>query len=187
MNHYLITANKLLKVCLVASLLLVSQASFAKQYKVEVIVFENLQPQAAYENYRYTPLADISSPALTWEIEPSMLQEDAKIIEEAENYRLLHHYSWGQETLPVSEAAVYGVAEEYLQGWFKIYAGQLLFANIDIDFNGYRMIERRRLKLDEKHFFDHPKFGVMMQVSRLEPSDEDFLSEPTSELPATEE
>ena len=50
-----------------------------------------------------------------------------------------------------------------------MYADQLLFTNIDLDHNGFRMKEKRRLKLNEKHFFDHPKFGLIMQVSRLEP------------------
>ena len=33
---------------------------------------------------------------------------------------------------------------------------------------GYRMVEKRRLKLNERHYFDHPKFGLLVQVSRLE-------------------
>ena len=51
---------------------------------------------------------------------------------------------------------------------FKVYATDLLFADINIDVNGYRLTEKRRLKLNEKHFFDHPKFGLLVQVSRLE-------------------
>ena len=49
-----------------------------------------------------------------------------------------------------------------------MYADQLLFTNIDLDYKGFRLKENRRLKLNEKHFFDHPKFGLLMQVSRLE-------------------
>jgi len=67
----------------------------------------------------------------------------------------------------VVEVATYTVIEQDTQGYIKIYADQLLFANIDLDFNGFRMIEKRRLKLNERHFFDHPKFGILMQVSRL--------------------
>lgn len=32
----------------------------------------------------------------------------------------------------------------------------------------YRLQERRRLKLDELHYFDHPAFGALVQVSRIE-------------------
>lgn len=154
------------------ALLLFSTAD-AKDYKIEAVIFENLRPYAAYENYRYQPIAQISSAAPTWPLEKSMLVTAANEIDADVDYRLLHHYSWGQETLPSSQAAIYTISEENAQGWFKIYASQLLFANIDIDFNGYRMVEKRRLKLDEKHFFDHPKFGVLLQVSRLQPTPED--------------
>jgi len=64
------------------------------------------------------------------------------------------------------------VIEQDINGWVKIYAEQLLFANIDVDYLGYRLNEKRRLKLNEKHFFDHPKFGLLVQVSRLEPKEE---------------
>ena len=31
-----------------------------------------------------------------------------------------------------------------------------------------RLTESRRIKLNELHYFDHPLFGVIIQVSRLE-------------------
>lgn len=173
------THIRLIKALIVLTAVLVAAPSSAKQYKIEVVIFENNRPHTAYENYRYTPVAEASSEAITWELEPSMLVEAKQTLEESGDYNLLYHYSWGQETLPVSQAAVYKLFEENLSGWVKVYAGQLLFANIDIDLNGYRMTERRRLKLNEKHFFDHPKFGVLMQVSRLEPKEEGYFLEDT--------
>ena len=55
-----------------------------------------------------------------------------------------------------------------------------MFANLDLDFNGYRMTEKRRLKLNEKHYFDHPKFGVLLRVSRLEDKAEEETLESES-------
>lgn len=140
----------------------------AKEYKVEVLVFENLTQNQAYEPHTYEAPKIIESDAQTWSIEPSMLLEAAKSLQNSRDYLLLHHYSWGQETLPASEAAPFQIQEQNLNGWIKVYAKQLLFAKIDLDFNGYRVDEIRRLKLDEKHFIDHPKFGILLQVSRLE-------------------
>ena len=60
------------------------------------------------------------------------------------------------------------MVESDSHGYIKVYAEQLLFTNIDIDYKGFRLKENRRLKLNEQHFFDHPKFGLLMQVSRLE-------------------
>ena len=149
-------------------LLLVSCFSFAKEYKVEVLVFENTTPSFATESSQYVEPRESRSGSETWPLQPSMLLEEASRIQNSSNYQLVHHFSWGQKTLPYEKSANYSVAEQNARGFIKVYAEQLLFANIDLDFLGYRMIEKRRLKLNEKHFFDHPKFGLLMQVSRLE-------------------
>ncbi len=139
----------------------------AKDYQVEAVVFAHNQSHRAFESTHYIPVREVSSEAPTWALEASMLLEEANTIRNANDYQIVAHYSWGQEALPSSEAAVFSVAESSLQGWFKIYASHLLFANIDLDFNGYRMSEKRRLKLNENHYFDHPKFGILLRVSRL--------------------
>ena len=144
----------------------------AKDYQVEVLVFENNTPQPAFESQHYSPPLDPESPAETWTVTPSLLLEEAKSLAESPDYELIHYLSWGQESLPLSESAAYHVLEPNVNGWIKVYANQLLFANLDLEYDGYRMNEKRRLKLDEKHFFDHPKFGVLMQVSRLPEKEE---------------
>jgi len=101
--------------------------------------------------------------------------EEAESINKSSDYRLVSYLSWGQEALPTSEAAIYTLSEPNLTGWIKVYAGHLLFANLDLDFNGYRLIEKRRLKLNENHFFDHPKYGVLLRVSRAEVDEEESL------------
>jgi len=153
-----------------------SQTVFSKDYMVEVLVFENLNEQRAHDSNNYVEPAEMVSETETWQLEPSMLNEAATSITESENYQLLHHFSWGQEALPYSESAAFEITEQNTRGWIKIYANHLLFANIDIDFIGYRLSEKRRLKLNEKHFFDHPKYGILMQVSRLE-TDEDGIDQ----------
>ncbi|MEO0369030.1 MAG: CsiV family protein, partial [Pseudomonadota bacterium] len=107
-------------------------------------------------------------PSETWYVEPSLLTEQLSKLSENENYEVMHYYSWGQESLPFSQSASMSFYEDSLKGWVKIYAKTLLYINLDLDLDGFRMNEKRRVKLNEKHFFDHPKFGVLMQVSRLE-------------------
>ena len=148
--------------------------AFAKDYKVEVLIFENLQQQTALESYQYQQIEDISSKAELWSIEPSMLLNEVERLKASEDYQLLYYYSWAQQSLPVSESAAMNVLEEFMHGWIKIYAGHLLFINLDLDYKGYRLTEKRRIKLNEKHFFDHPKFGVLIQVSRHEAEEEDL-------------
>ena len=168
--------------CLAALLLLTPTAIFAKDYQVEIVVFENLEEHQAFENYRYPEIPEMTSNAEVWRVEPSLLLDDAKALDDADDYRVLHHFSWGQESLPLSEAASVQVTELNIKGWIKVYANQLLYVNLDLDYQGYRLTEKRRIKLNEKHFFDHPKYGVMVQVSRLEAetteSEENAVSDP---------
>ena len=37
---------------------------------------------------------------------------------------------------------------------------------------GLELKETRRIKLNEIHYFDHPMYGVILQVSRLNPAAE---------------
>lgn len=140
----------------------------AKDYKIEVLIFQNKDAYLAYESKDYAEPTVLETEAVTWPLEPSMLIEQAEALGVSNKYQLMQHLSWGQESLPLSLSAAYQVQEENVHGWIKVYAKDLLFANLDLDYQGYRMFEKRRLKLNEKHFFDHPKFGVLLQVSRLE-------------------
>ncbi|MBL4671938.1 MAG: hypothetical protein JKX81_06725 [Arenicella sp.] len=146
----------------------------ANDYKVEVLIFENIDASKATESHAYQAPQPMKSDSQAWLIEPSMLLEEASSLESSANYLLKHHYSWGIESLPYQQSANYTIVEAESQGYIKVYADRLLFTNIDLDYKGFKMKENRRLKLDEKHFIDHPKFGMLMQVSRLPetPADE---------------
>ena len=152
---------------------LTNQGAQAKEYKIEALIFKNLNGSRASESHHYQPPKSVESEAQTWLVKPSMLLKEAQALKQSPDYQLLHYYSWGQEVLPSSQAAVYNLIETELSGWIKVYARTLLFANLDIDLDGYRMTENRRLKLDEEHYFDHPKFGVILRVSRLLPNEKD--------------
>lgn len=154
----------------------------AKDYIVEAIVFENTIESSITEPHSYTPPKKPRTGAQAWILDTQLLTEAALRISESTDYELKHHFAWGQESLPYEESATYTVIQQDAKGYIKIYADQLLFANIDLDFNGFRLIEKRRLKLNEKHYFDHPKFGLLLQVSRLEKKPEE-LSEALPETP----
>lgn len=144
-----------------------SHLALAKDYIVEVIVFENTNQSGITEPHDYESPKKPRTNAQTWRVNKQLLGDEAEKIGQSSDYILRHHLAWGQESLPYSKSATYTVIESDTQGYIKVYADQLLFANIDIDYKGFRMTEKRRLKLNEKHFFDHPKFGLLMQVSRL--------------------
>lgn len=155
----------------------ISSNATAKDYMVEVLVFKNNNHSTATESHKYVAPRAGKSASDTWVLEPTLLLDEATRINNSPNYTLLHHYSWGQAALPYQKSANYRVIEQDINGWIKIYASQLLFANIDLDYLGYRLNEKRRLKLNERHFFDHPKFGLLIQVSRLLPTPKNSSSE----------
>lgn len=152
-----------------------------KEYKVEVLVFEHRNSGPASESHHYVAPREMKHNSEHWVLEPSLLSEQASLIDNSDEFLLKHHYAWGIESLPYEESANFTVVETQLRGYIKVYADQLLFTNIDLDYQGFRMHEKRRLKLNEQHYFDHPKFGILMQVSRLEKTEPDN-SEQGSEL-----
>jgi hypothetical protein len=153
--------------------LLFSSPSFAKDYKIEAIIFKNQSLARTFEPSTYEPPLAPESKASRWQLKPSMLLEQYQAIKDSSNYLPLLFESWGQRSLPKSSAAVYPIVHPQAKGWIRVYARDLLFIQLDLDVEGYRLTETRRVKLNEKHFFDHPKFGLLMQVSRLEKKEEE--------------
>ena len=197
----------------------------AGDYHVEIIVFKNMTEYPSHDNRNYTPPTPPPGFAAHWEASEYKLEDKLKQIEESENYEVLLHHAWQQESLPYSESAAVElvldpkihnqyahslqkemletkkqpiakpspnniqqseiddvstkdienkpVVNQAINGWIKIYAKTLLFAEFDIDYFGYRLQEKRRLLLDEVHFLDHPKFGVLLQISRIEETEEE--------------
>ncbi len=168
-----ITCNNRLSSVLLGTILALltagmSASAYAKNYQVEAIVFKQVDAGSATESHRYTPPSEPRSPAETWVVEPRLLEEELAALTASANYQVIQRFSWSQESLPYSESASMSFYEPSLKGWIKVYANSLLYVNLDLEVDGFRLTEKRRIKLDEKHFFDHPKIGVLLQVSRLE-------------------
>lgn len=93
-------------------------------------------------------------------------------------YRAIMHVAWLQT---VTEGALSRPVhiqnpEGTLNGFVRIQRGQTLQLIVDLEyaqrqgFNEalvYRLNESRRIKFNEVHYFDHPKFGVVAKVSPL--------------------
>ena len=53
-----------------------------------------------------------------------------------------------------------------------MYLSRYLHVELDLIFEGsdglrYRLAERRRVRSNENHYFDHPAFGVIARITRL--------------------
>lgn len=54
-----------------------------------------------------------------------------------------------------------------LDGSVALLLGNYLHVDVDLAYNGQLLRERRRIKLDELHYLDSPKLGVLARVTKL--------------------
>ena len=96
-------------------------------------------------------------------------------------YRLLWHQAWTQPaatrdgiSLTVLAALGQGRADPGLSGVVSVTAGRFLHLGMDLELESAAGLEaeleqRRRLRLDQEHYFDHPVIGAIAVVRRIEP------------------
>lgn len=101
-------------------------------------------------------------------------------------YRLLWHQAWVQPavswtdgaalSLPTLAALGGGPADGLLDGSITLASGRYLHLALDVTLPApggaaYRLDQWRRVRSGESHYFDHPRLGVVAQVTRLKPED----------------
>ena len=155
-------------------------------YEIEVVVFENRLPELTGDEMltwdaerrakklenAVTPEAAVSAPYLRPTI-TSLLNQDG-------HYRVLAHQHWKQ-TIDARTVArpvrVVAANPAELEGTIRFYMSRHLHLDVDLllretapgsGVKVYRLAEQRKLKSQETHYFDHPKFGVLVRVMPLE-------------------
>ena len=110
-------------------------------------------------------------------------------------YRPLMHFGWTQETRPENETGARPLASfsrppNGLDGDLTLYLGRYLHLVVDLkldarglDASGsapirYHIDENRIIRNGEIRYFDHPKFGLLAKVLRVDAKDDDPLDEP---------
>lgn len=158
---------------------------------------EKLTPnvvQEAFDEYEQ----ELNRTALTPQSSSLNLQQTATRLKN-NSYRIIDHFSWTQDGRPRgSESNVLVQFGQHFENGFREVEGTIAFSiarflhlkvnlwrfvsvpqNYDpneTDFESpiffYEIQESRRLALGEVHYFDHPKFGVLVQIRRLPIPDE---------------
>jgi hypothetical protein len=144
------------------------------RYLVEILVFR--QPGPAPVAMPVPALPVVTSlpgrveplPESAWQLtgfEQSLLRRG--------DYPLLAHTAWvalvppnGRTTARLEDVLKEGTP---LAGSVALQRGQYLFLGVEVDYLAepgvsYGMREKRRIKFGERHYFDHPAFGVIAQV-----------------------
>jgi hypothetical protein len=153
-------------------------------YAVELIIFENLDEQSRFaESWREDPgLPDISraSPVSTNSgvspVSPSAYRLSGawQAMRNSSRYQPLQHLAWTQLGTSARSAPEVLIGEDpqaNLFGTLRITRSRFLHLDVDLLFRDddgvYRFQSHRRMRSNELHYLDHPRFGVLIIVTPL--------------------
>ncbi len=89
-------------------------------------------------------------------------------------YKILNHLAWAAIVPPNGRTTAHwndllGDESGPLAGSVAVQRSQYLFMGIELDYSlagqTYGLREKRRVKFGERHYFDHPAFGVIAQIT----------------------
>jgi hypothetical protein len=101
----------------------------------------------------------------------------ADTLRRSRNYQPLAHFGWTQPGFPRGDARYLSIGElvpasSGLAGQIALSRGRYLHLTLDLTFDspeegGQRMVMRqtRRMRSNERHYIDHPKFGVIAVIT----------------------
>ena len=153
-----------------------------KQYSIELLIFAQDQPN--------TEVFDQVESKIVWPRGVTKLSTYKKISSEnrhlknsfsklvrSENYKPLMHVAWIQSVNAnsFSRPVRLSNASGEIRGFFRMQRGHYVHMVTDIEYQPdsfeesvvYRLNEKRRFKLNETHYLDHPKFGMLVRVSPI--------------------
>jgi hypothetical protein len=165
-----------------------------RQYEIEVMVFQNIRPELEgdelWMNERINPEVANLDKAITSPAPPrenSDLTKAKEALEKDGNYRIMVHKQWIQTGDAPSDAAMIRMNTEdgELDGTFKFFMSRFLHVDLNLLFRepesksmfqagnsaeggniSYEIREHRRVRSNELYYFDHPKFGALVQVKQ---------------------
>lgn len=159
-------------------------AAARNTYRVEVIIFRQAQPPAGSENFAAEPEgrgfgdkrdAGSGPPTVLRLLEDSELQlgSVAQGLRKSGTVHVLAHKGWLQTAtawgrhvgLPLDQ---FGIVAPDLRGTLYLERGDLLHFGAWLQLGTapvYTLGELRKVRFNEKHYIDHPAFGLVVQVS----------------------
>lgn len=164
------------------------QAEDLPQYDVEVLVFASLYAddgQEVWPPLGHAPATDRALPfAAGSDIQPldgpGNLQAVADALSRSSGYRPLLHWRWRQpgwergQALPVRVQAPAADGQPLVDGTLTLARSRYLHLHADLIYTDpaagvpVALREVRRMRSGELHYLDHPRFGVLVQVTPAE-------------------
>lgn len=176
--------NVFFKVLLLALFCLNVQAA-EREYTIELIIFAQDQPTTeVFEEMESKiawprKVAKRSAYKKVKKDELSLQKSYSKLVR-GNDYQPIMHVAWVQKVNSDSYSRAVKISnrEGTINGFFMLQRGHLVHMIADIEYSPdeyedapvYRLNEKRRFKLNETHYLDHPKFGILARVSPVETS-----------------
>jgi Peptidoglycan-binding protein, CsiV len=169
-----------------------AQQKSAPLFRVELVVFRATTPPTGedwtappgFRGFNSDPSTQGggSAPPSVIKIYPSESYElggMASKLSASGAYRPIAHAAWLQTATPWGrhvgiDLAEVGIKSTELSGTIYLERGTLLHLGLDLRLGSdptYRLSELRRIKFNEKHYFDHPAFGAIAIVSPVRSGD----------------
>ena len=150
-----------------------AEPASALDYQVELVLFAYLDPDP-----REGPTVDVGGPAAggaSFASAPRRLGGVAERLRNSRGYRVLAHEAWTQPDLPPARARAVGVSASDpeagdVAGTVSLRRQRVMMAEIDLwyedprTYQRYRLHEVRRVRSGELHYFDHPRFGLVLEI-----------------------
>ena len=96
---------------------------------------------------------------------------------------VVKHFNWHQHVPSLTTKPEYVFFQSLIdyptEGYFGVSKGRFIHFNVhlwihlspnssDIHYPVYEMIELRRMNRDDVHYFDHPRFGILAEVAKVD-------------------
>ncbi len=172
--------------------LILTSAAQAKDYIIELVVFENTGPDtSAGEVFlRASDLPALSSAATGERVHASgwHLDTAVQLLRANADYRLLHRQRWQQESAGKKQSRPVRItdASSSLEGTAHFYQARFLQLDLALNYfpdgitsqsagntwptsiydseSGFTISQKIRLRPKQVHYFDHPKFGALVAL-----------------------
>jgi hypothetical protein len=162
-----------------SSLVLFPHAAQAANYRVEVLVFQNLDGAGAYGGQTDSGADYASALDLRGGGDGRFRASNAldlggvrQRLDNSRQYRVLEHTAWTQPGLERNAArAVRIQSPGVMDGSIKVTLSRYLHVYTDFQFDGAGLAEpvhaknHRRMRSRELHYIDHPLFGILVQIT----------------------
>ncbi|MFK8068456.1 MAG: CsiV family protein [Gammaproteobacteria bacterium] len=165
-------------------------AAETAQYNVEILIFEQTHQQGI-DGEQWRKLDDQQESTLTKDVLNAVplngagesvivelsstsltLADTREKLNNTTDYRVLYHKAWYQTVRDKDQTTAVWIEIPELKGTINLHKQRFLHFNADLTFDStfgeVKLEQSRRLKSKELHYFDHPLFGMLVRVVKID-------------------